>query len=126
MKRLIVSTLFLSVVVLAQDNGKPISVGGFDNTGSATFGYRFTDISGYEPKFNELFDLRSGPRLLDFDLFGTAQDGKNRFADSYSLTTSGIGGEPFMTTQFNIRKSRRYDLRTNLDRKSTRLNSSHT
>ena len=94
MKRLIVSTLFLSVVVLAQDNGKPISVGGFDNTGSATFGYRFTDISGYEPKFNELFDLRSGPRLLDFDLFGTAQDGKNRFADSYSLTTSGIGGEP--------------------------------
>ncbi|MEQ1947792.1 MAG: hypothetical protein ABL995_11420 [Bryobacteraceae bacterium] len=113
MKRLIFTTLFLPVLVLAQDGNKPISVGGFDNTGSATFGYRFTDISGYEPKFDELFNLRSGPRLLDFNLFGTAQEGKNKFADNYSLTTSGIGGDPFMTTQFNIRKAKRYDLRTN-------------
>ena len=95
----------------AKDSVKPASFGGFDNSGSVTFGYRFTDISGYRPKFNELFDLRSGPRLLDFSLFGNAQDGKNRFADNYSLTLSGYGGDPFTTTQLTVRKSRRYDLR---------------
>lgn len=101
----------LSGVAFAQDAGKPVSVAGFDNSGSATFGYRFTDVSGYEPKFSELFALRSGPRLLDFSLFGKAQDGKNRFADDYSLTLSGYGGEPFATTQLTVRKSRVYDLR---------------
>ena len=55
------------------DSGAPLSWGGFENSGSATFGYRFTDVSGYQPKFQELFNLRQGPRLLDFSLFGKAQ-----------------------------------------------------
>src|SRR5258705_12810064 len=76
------------------DTAKPLAWGGFENTGSATVGYRFTDVSGYQPKFQELFNLRQGPRLLDFSLFGKAQDGENRFADVYSLTASVIGGEP--------------------------------
>jgi hypothetical protein len=38
--------------------------------GSITTGYRFTDVKGYEPKFQELFDLNSGLRLLDLSLFG--------------------------------------------------------
>ena len=100
--------------LLAQDDNKtPLSWGGFENTGSATFGYRFTDVSGYQPKFQELFNLREGPRLLDFNLFGKAKDGENRFADNYSLTASGIGGEPFTSAQLTLRKSRLYDLRVN-------------
>src|SRR5258706_14266288 len=96
-----------------QDSAKPLAWGGFENTGSATFGYRFTDVSGYQPKFQELFNLRQGARLLDFSLFGKAQDGENRFADDYSLTASGIGGDPFTGTQLTVRKSRLYDLRVN-------------
>jgi len=111
MTKLTIIALLIPAAALAQDSGNPVSAGGFDNSGSLTFGYRFTDITGYQPKFNELFDLRSGPRLLDFSLFGTAQDGKNRFADNYSLTLSGYGGDPFTTTQLTIRKARRYDLR---------------
>ena len=101
--------------LLAQDdnNKTPLSWGGFENTGSATLGYRFTDVSGYQPKFQELFNLREGPRLLDFSLFGKAKDGENRFADNYSLTASGIGGEPFTSAQLTVRKSRLYDLRVN-------------
>jgi hypothetical protein len=95
------------------DSAKPLAWGGFENTGSATFGYRFTDVSGYQPKFQELFNLRQGPRLLDFNLFGKAKDGENRFADDYSLTASGIGGEPFAAVQLTVRKSRLYDLRVN-------------
>jgi hypothetical protein len=94
------------------DASKPVAWGGFENTGSVTFGYRFTDVSGYQPKFQELFNLRQGPRLLDFSLFGKAQDGENRFADDYSLTASGIGGEPF-ARNLTVRKSRLYDLRVN-------------
>ncbi len=97
----------------AQDTATPKAIGGFENQGSVTVGYRFTDVNGYQPKFQELFDLRDGPRLLDFSLFGHAQDGKNRFADDYSLTLSGIGGDPYTTSQFTLRKSRVYDLRVN-------------
>lgn len=99
--------------LLAQDNPTPLSWGGFENTGSVTFGYRFTDVNGYRPKFQELFNLREGPRLLDFSLFGKAKDGENRFADDYSLTASGIGGDPFASAQLNVRKNRVYDLRVN-------------
>jgi len=98
----------------AQDDAaKPLTLGGFENQGSFTSGYRFTDVSGYRPKFDELFDLNSGFRLLDFNLFGKAKEGENRFADDYSLTLSGLGGDPFTTAQLTARKNRRYDLRVN-------------
>jgi hypothetical protein len=107
-----VFTIFASGL-LAQDAKTPLTIGGFENQGSATFGYRFTDVQGYRPKYDELFNLQSGPRLLDFNLFGKAKEGENRFADDYSLTTSGLGGDPFPSTQFTVRKSRVYDLRAN-------------
>src|SRR4051812_11481600 len=78
----------------AQDDQaqKPLVIGGFSTQGSVSTGYRFTDVKGYEPKFQELFDLQSGLRLFDFSLFGTNKTGGNRFADNYSFTMSGIGG----------------------------------
>ena len=102
-----------SLRLFAQDTHQPLMIGGFENEGSATFGYRFTDVRGYRPKFNELFNLRSGPRMMDFSLFGKAKEGANRFADEYSLTASGLGGDPFSSTQFTLRKSHVYDLRAN-------------
>src|SRR6266852_5576550 len=115
MTRLAIVVLACPLAILAQDDAgeKPFVRGGFENQGSATFGYRFTDVKGYEPKFEELFDLKSGPRLLDFSLFGKAQEGQNRFADDYSLTLSGLGGDPYSTAQFTLRKNRLYDLRVN-------------
>ena len=38
-------------------NDKPFVLGDFENSGSITTGYRFTDVSGYKPKYQELFDL---------------------------------------------------------------------
>jgi len=113
MKPLISVILALPMALVAQDNTKPLSIGGFENTGSVTTGYRFTDVTGYRPKYQELFDLNSGFRLLDFSLFGKAQGDGPRFADDYSLTTSGFGGEPFSSAQFTVRKSHLYDLRVN-------------
>jgi hypothetical protein len=117
MKRLFIGLtlpiLMLPSAMFAQDDAKPVVIGGFENTGSVTTGYRFTDVSGYLPKYQQLFDLNSGFRLLDFDLFGKAQGTDSRFADSYSLTLSGLGGEPFSGGQFTVRKNRLYDLRVN-------------
>src|ERR1051325_2341255 len=111
--QLVVAILSAIPTVLAQDSGgKPLAFGGFENEGAGTTGYRFTDVKGYTPKFQELFDLNSGFRLLDLSLFGKAGE-KAGFADRYSLNLSGLGGEPFTTAQFNIQKTRIYDLRVN-------------
>lgn len=106
----------------AQDSGAqendaydapPLTIGGFNTQGSVTVGYRFTDIKGYEPMYLELMDLRPGPRLMDFNLFGEAVQGTNPFADSYSLSLSGLGGDPFPTAQLSVVKHNVYDFRAN-------------
>jgi len=106
--------LFCGRVLLAQDKTEtPLSFGGFNTQGSATVGYRFDDVKGYLPMFQQLSDLRKGFRLMDFNMFGEAQKGANPFADSYSLSMTGLGGEPFETGQLTVSKTRLYDFRAN-------------
>jgi hypothetical protein len=83
----------------------------FENHGEVTIGYRLTDIKGYRPQYLQLFDLRDGFRVTDFTVHGDAREGSNRFADGYSLSMSGIGGEPFVTADFKLAKTNLYDLR---------------
>ena len=85
--------------------------GGMETQGSFTAGYRLDSIGGRVEKFNELFDLQSGPRLFDFSLSGNAKEGASPFADRFSLTASGLGGDPFPSEQLTISKSKVYDLR---------------
>jgi hypothetical protein len=89
----------------------PITVGGFNTQGSVTVGYRFADIKGYQPMYMELVNLRPGPRLMDFNVFGEAAEKANPFADSYSLSMSGLGGDPFPTAQLSVIKNKLYDFR---------------
>lgn len=86
--------------------------GGFQVQGSATAGYRFTDVKGYQPMFLELYDLQKGPRLSEFSMFGNAR-GVNPFADDFSLSLSGLGGDPFPAAQLMVSKRNLYDLRVN-------------
>src|SRR5450631_4508166 len=109
--------LFFPATLPAQDSGgyeaPPITFGGFSNQGSVSVGYRFADIKGYQPMYFELIDLRPGPRLMDFNIFGEAAEKANPFADSYSLSMSGLGGDPFPTAQLTVTKNKLYDLRAN-------------
>jgi hypothetical protein len=91
----------------------PVSFGGFTTQGSVSVGGRFTDVKGYEPMYLELFDLQPGVRLMDFNAFGENKDGTNPFADSYSVSMSNLGGDPFPTVQFSVIKNNLYDLRVN-------------
>src|SRR5579864_4249101 len=99
----------LVLPLFAQDDPKPLAIGDFDNTGSVTAGYRFTNVNGYRPMFQQLFDLNSGFRVTDFSLFGQARAGTTPFADSYSLAVSGLGGDPWSTGQLTVRKKNVYD-----------------
>jgi hypothetical protein len=58
-----------------------------------------------------MFDLRPGLRVQDFFLNGIARNASNPFADGYSLSASGLGGDPFATAQLKVSKTRLYDLR---------------
>lgn len=109
-----IAACVLSIPLQAQDDDKPLKLGNFENSGSVTFGYRSTSVSGYTPEYQQLFDLESGPRLLDFSLFGKLADGKKSFVDDYSIVANGIGGEPWSTIQVTARKKKLYDLRINL------------
>jgi hypothetical protein len=110
---LLVAALALSGVSTAQDSyeNAPVNFGDFKTQGSASFGYRFTDVKGFKPMYLEMINLRRGPRLMDFNLFGEAKEGTNAFADDYSLTMSGLGGDPFPTAQFSVTKHRVFDFR---------------
>ena len=100
-------------VLTAQAHSEPqLQWGGFGVQGSASVGYRFTDVKGYQPMYEELYDLKKGPRLMDFNLFGRS-DGTNPFADTFSLTTSGLGGDPYPSAQLTLSKTKVYDLRVN-------------
>ena len=60
-----------------------------------------------------MFDLQKGFRLQDFNIFGESQPGVNPFADTYSLSTSGLGGDPNPTAQLKVSKTGLYDFRVN-------------
>jgi hypothetical protein len=114
------SLLFLTLVFLAmlpvlkaQDQSQPpLQWGGFGVQGSASAGYRFTDVKGYKPMFEEIYNLQQGPRLMDFNMFGH-DDGTNPFANDFSLNMSGMGGDPYPSAQFTLSKPKLYDLRVN-------------
>jgi len=112
MKRLLLASV-LATSVGAQDVPTH-DWGGMETQGSFTVGYRLDSVSGRREKFNELFNLQSGPRLFDFDLSGHAKEGASPFADNFSVTTSGLGGDPFPSEHLTISKSKVYDLRASL------------
>ncbi len=116
-QRLLISLAVLLLggrALVAQDNAEtPLTLGGFNTQGSVTVGYRFDDVKGYVPMFQDLSGLEKGFRLMDFNLFGEAAKGANPFADSYSLSVGGLGGEPFEMGQLSVRKNRLYDFRVN-------------
>jgi len=111
----VAALLLLSGALLAEEEsvGKAIPIGDFDNTGQATFGYRFIDVKGYRPQFDQMFNLRPGFRLLDLNMQGNARDNTVPFADRYSISATGIGGDPFPSTQVMVSKNGLYDFRLN-------------
>src|SRR3990172_1018388 len=81
--------------MLRAQDPPPLVLGDFETQGSVTAGHRFMTINGRREKFLELFGLKKGFRLMDFNILGRAKAGSTPFADSYSFNLSGFCGEPF-------------------------------
>ncbi|HEV8131016.1 MAG TPA: hypothetical protein VGQ81_07175 [Acidobacteriota bacterium] len=113
----VVALVLVALVVFSpelQAQDQPQTWGDFQLQGSVTSGYRFADIHGRKQKFLELFNLQEGFRLMDLSLFGQPKEGAvSPFADRFSLTLSGLGGDPFPGGQLTVQKSNLYDLRVN-------------
>ncbi len=84
----------------------------FQTQGSVSFGYRFADVTGYEPMYQELLNLQTGPRLTDFNIFSQATT-PNPYVDNFSLTMSGLGGDPYPVAQLTVSKNNLYELHAN-------------
>src|SRR6266705_490643 len=108
-----VAVLFVTATLEAQDNAAPTVLGGFETRGAVAAGYRFLDTSGRRQKYLELFNLKKGFRVNEFELFGRAPEKGNDYADTYSITASGLGGDPFPGGQLAVSKKGLYDLRVN-------------
>jgi hypothetical protein len=89
------------------------AAGDFDTQGSFDAGYRYTSVKGHTPAYRQFFDLPQGVRLLSVDWQGQARGERQAFADAFSISASGLGGDPFPTVQLSVRKSKVYDLRIN-------------
>ncbi len=95
-----------------EDQNTGPELGGYNVQGQASLGYRFTDVTGRRQKYQELYNLNEGLRLVDFSLFGQAQKGQTgALADMFSVTANGIGGDPFPAVQVMVRKNGLYDFR---------------
>jgi hypothetical protein len=105
--------ILLGASTLQAQSAPAFSSEGLETNGSVTAGYRFVDVSGRRDKYLELFDLRKGFRVNEFDLFGKASGDTNRFADYYSVNASGLGGDPYPGGQIAVSKTGVYDLRVN-------------
>ena len=83
----------LSAAAHAQETATPATLGGFETQGSATAGYRFLDTSGRREKYLELFDLRKGFRVNEFELMGRAPEkgNGNRSAAGIRLSSASVG-----------------------------------
>jgi hypothetical protein len=86
---------------------------GLDVHGSFDVGYRFRSLNGSEDTYRQYFDLSEGPRVLALDLHGTAREGAGGFADTFAVTASGLGGDPYPTLQVSVSKAQLYKLRVN-------------
>ena len=103
-----VVVMALTGVARAQD-----APGTFDVHGTVEAGYRFTDVTGSSDTYRQLIDLSDGLRLTGFDLDGRSKETGRGFADVFSVSVSGVGGDPFPAVQVVARKSGLYDLRIN-------------
>jgi hypothetical protein len=83
-------------------------------SGSASLGVRSVDVSGTETKYKEDINLDDGVRLLGVELRYEPSTSDAR-VDRLELDAAGLGGDPFETIHFGVRKYGAYDLR--LDRR---------
>jgi hypothetical protein len=86
--------------------------GGYNILNSFETGYRWRAIDGNYGKYRSDVNFGNGIRLLGSQLRINSRDGHGSFFDDLSLTTQGLGNDPYQSSNLRIEKNRfyRYDM----------------
>jgi hypothetical protein len=87
-------------------------VGAYNWTNSFEFGYRFSEVGGDSSLFRANENYGNGLRLFGSSVTAHSKTGRGFLFDSLSLTTQGLGNDPYGTATLRIEKNElyRYDM----------------
>ena len=115
---LLVATLFIFIcsnILMAAEEDSTKVVGNFE------FGYRYVNVTGNINKYNEDLNYQKGPRLLNLNFDLVPSGNLKKYFDLFNITASTLGGDPFESYGFVLKKYGAFNLRYN-HRKSTYFN----
>jgi hypothetical protein len=86
--------------------------GDYNVVNSFELGYRFRTVDGSTQLYRSQVNFGNGLRLLSSSLTVNSREGHGKWFDDLSLTTSGLGNDPYQMATFRIAKNRlyRYDM----------------
>ncbi len=112
MKRNIILIIsFMLVLLLALPGVQSAEEGEDILTGNFSIGYRGVDIEGTESKYKEDYNLKSGPKLLSFNLSYQPAGKLKSVFDRLDIKVYHLGGDPFESFSFNMVKYGKFDLK---------------
>jgi hypothetical protein len=115
MRRLLVALAAgLAARGVRADETPPAGGYGVDTVVSA--GYRMVDIDGAKDKYREDYNLRSGLRLLTFDVDGHAKAPEATRLDRFRLEVDTPGDEPVSHFRLSAADQKLYELRADFTR----------
>lgn len=82
--------------------------GPYNVTNSAEFGYRFSEVGGDEGLYRSNVNYGNGLRLFGNSFTAHSKEGQGPVFDALTLTTQGIGNDPYRLAAFHIEKNDRY------------------
>src|SRR5215471_19080232 len=83
--------------------------GGYVVHQAIELGYRGSDVTGSQPMYDTLVNLRSGTRFLDQMLSMQSQEHDGLLFDNLFVTSFGWGGDPNNALRARIDKNKWYD-----------------
>jgi hypothetical protein len=83
--------------------------GGYNVVQSWEFGYRFATIGGDQEKYRSDVNFGNGVRLLGSSLTVNSRDGRAKWFDELTLTTQGLGNDPYESAALRVGKNRLYE-----------------
>ncbi len=82
--------------------------GNYNVVQSWELGYRFASVGGDDGEYRSNVNYGDGVRLLSSYLTIDSRDGHGRWFDEITLTTQGLGNDPYQSVTFRIQKNRLY------------------
>ena len=112
----IASTMFAQVPVAPSPGlaGEPLgtNVQNYNIVDSFETGYRFSTVGGNFEQYRSSVNFGDGIRLLGSSLMVSSKNGHGRLFDQFTLSTQGLGNDPYESAVMRIEKNRlyRYDM----------------